>query len=390
MRIALITLGLGAAACTASPHHTGPTTPQVLGQQTGHLQAVGQPAPMGTGALTSVSCADADHCWAVGDAGPDAPTVITATVNGGLSWEAQHLALATPPDLSGISCVTRSRCMAVGSTGSASTTGLVLTTVDAGASWEQAAIPTGSYGLIAVACSTLDNCTALVNSGVILQSAQTSDFGRTWQTDGNLPGGLQGAGDLTCTVTGSCLVAGFSTTTTGHGQGAIAVSADGGHTWVTADVPAGSGLLHDVACPTASTCLAVGTGSTTLSDIDEAKGELLDSVDGGKKWARSPTTPPVDDSYGIACPVDGVCAMVGTRWVGSPPLATGAVALRKSHGRVFTEAKSAYIPLTLTALSCPTDAGCMAVGGDTLARITLPAPAPKRASTRTSQTRESV
>ena len=65
---------------------------------------------------SAVSCADADHCWAVGVAGPatgtstgagstataatttataSAPTVIAATANGGRTWVAQPLALPT-------------------------------------------------------------------------------------------------------------------------------------------------------------------------------------------------------------------------------------------------------------------------------------------------------
>ena len=35
---------------------------------------------------------------------------------------------------------------------------------------------------------------------------------------------------------------------------------------------------------------------------------------------------------------------------------------------------SAYVPISLTAVSCPTTTACVAVGGDTVARLTLIAP----------------
>jgi hypothetical protein len=111
-----------------------------------------------------------------------------------------------------------------------------------------------------------------------------------------------------------------------------------------------------------------------VSDVVPAKGEVLVSQDGGHTWTLSATTPPVDAMYGVACPVAHDCAFVGTRWVGHPPIGTGAVAESKNDSLTFTKLSTAYVPLTLTALSCPTSLECIAVGGDTVARITLSPP----------------
>ena len=51
---------------------------------------------------------------------------------------------------------------------------------------------------------------------------------------------------------GTCLVAGYVPTSNGHGEGAVAVSADGGQTWALATVPAGIGVLQSAACLTAT------------------------------------------------------------------------------------------------------------------------------------------
>ena len=89
---------------------------------------------------------------------------------------------------------------------------------------------------------------------------------------------------------------------------------------------------------------------------------------------RRPLPLPVDDVFGVACPSATQCAMVGTKWVGFPAVATGAVAQSVNGGVTFRASTAAYIPITLTALSCPTTLGCVAVGGDTVARLTLLTP----------------
>ena len=278
------------------------------------------------------------------------------------------------PQLSAVSCPSATRCMAVGSDGaSVPGSGVVFTTVDGGATWTQAAAPPGVLTVGNVVCTSSAHCTAIANDGAQMWSARSDDFGHSWQRMGNLPPGFVGAEAMSCPTDGPCLIAGYTPTSTGHGQGAIALSPDGGQTWALASVPAGSGLLQGATCITMSVCLAGGSTSTTVSDVVPAHGQLLRSVDGGHTWTAS-TPPPVDNVYDIACPSASVCAMVGTRWLGSPAVATGAVAQSRNQGSTFASSPAAYVPLTLTALDCPHAASCLAAGGATLARITLVKP----------------
>jgi photosystem II stability/assembly factor-like uncharacterized protein len=369
--------GLSTAACGLSPRHTPRhPAPRVLGQPTGTPQVVGQAAPDGTGLLTSVSCATATRCWAVGSPGLDAtpvpPTVVLATKDGGKTWSGQVVPPNLNPALSSVSCPTVTTCMAVGSDASGSD--LVLTTHDGGAAWSQAAAPASANRIAAVTCQGIAMCIAIATNGTTLWSSRSTDFGTTWQQAGNLPAAFLAATGLECGDAGGCLVAGYVPTSAGHGAGALALSADDGQTWEDTTVPAGLGLLQGVACATSTSCFAAGTTSTTVSNVVPAKGQLLQSVDGGHTWTSGPV-PPVDDTYGLACPSARQCAMVGTVWAGTPPVGTGAVAQSVDGGQTFTPSSSAYVPLTLVALSCPTTAACIAVGGDTLARITLQAPA---------------
>jgi photosystem II stability/assembly factor-like uncharacterized protein len=372
----LVVVAVSASSCSLAVHRTTTPPTHVLGEPRGTPLALGKPAPSDTGQLDAVSCASAKRCWAVGVAGPDpasptGATVIVATRDGGASWQAQHSAGASPPQLSGVSCPSTTECMAVGSTGaSLPGSGVVLTTSDGGATWSPATVPANALAVTSVTCDG-PACVAIVSDGTSTWSALTTDFGQTWQRAGTLPTAFVPGNDLLCTPIGTCLVAGYVPTGSGHGTGAIALSTDGGHTWAPATVPSGSGVLQSVACTSTASCVAAGTTSSTVSDVVPAKGQLLRSTDGGHTWTTVSAALPVDDVYAVACPSAQQCAMVGTKWTGFPAVATGALAQSLNGGQTFRASSGAYVPLTLTALSCPTVAGCVAVGGDTVARLTL-------------------
>ena len=242
--------------------------------------------------------------------------------------------------------------------------------------------------IVSVACNAPADCTAIVSSGTATSSVHSTDFAASWHQEGDLPASFQAGNDLTCVHGGTCLVAGYVPTSNGHGQGAVAVSTDGGQTWALATVPSRAGVLRSAACLSTSECLAVGSTSTTVSDVVPAKGEVLRSVDGGHTWTATARAVPVEDVYGLACPSAELCTMVGTYWVGYPAAAAGAVAQSGDGGHVFRLSPAAYIPTTLTGLSCPSTTACVAVGGRTVARITLitPQPAPRATPTRSTST----
>jgi photosystem II stability/assembly factor-like uncharacterized protein len=270
--------------------------------------------------------------------------------------------------------------MAVGLSGTG-TAGVVLTTGDGGSTWAQASVPPGAIVVTGVACTGAKDCAAIASDGTSFWSAHSTDFGHTWDREGDLPPGFLDAGDLSCVAGAACLVTGFTATTAGHGQGALAISTDGGATWTAAAVPSGTGLLQGAACPTIGSCLAVGTTSTTVSALVPGQGALLTSDDGGHTWVSAAGPEPIDDIFAIDCPSSSICAMVGTNWIGTPAVGTGAVAHSRDGGADFSASATEYTPLALTGLSCPTTQRCVAVGGDTVARIALPHPASSRTAT---------
>ncbi|HEY1443711.1 MAG TPA: hypothetical protein VGF51_02340 [Acidimicrobiales bacterium] len=379
----LAAVALAATGCAANGNSGSSRTPHVLGAPKGAPLVLGQPAPAGTGQLGSLSCATVRRCWAVGvvrpnaTAPPGSATVIVATKNGGRTWRAQHVTGGSTPQLSGVSCPTPTDCIAVGSNGgSLPGSGVVLATTNAGATWNPVVAPTGALTVMTVSCSSATECLALVNDGSLVWSATTTDFGQAWQRDGNLPSLFRAGDDLSCSGSGPCLVAGSVPTGTGTGEGAVALSPDGGQTWSLASVPNGIGVLRSATCSNSSRCLAAGSTSSSVNNVVPAKGALLDSADGGRTWQPVTGQPPVEDVFDIECPTGTVCAMVGTVWKGTPAVGTGAVAQSGDAGTTFHLSSAAYVPLTLTALSCPSATTCFAAGGDSVARITLAPPKP--------------
>lgn len=239
------------------------------------------------------------------------------------------------------------------------------------------ATPTGALTVMSVSCSSVTECVTIVDDGSLVWSATSTDFGQAWQRDGDLPYLFQAGDDLSCTVGGPCLVAGYVPTGTGTGEGAVALSADGGQTWSLASVPNGIGVLRSVTCSTTSACLAAGSTSSSVNNVVPAKGVLLASADGGHTWLPMTAAPPVEDVFDIECPSASVCAMVGTVWKGTPAVGTGAVAESGDAGTTFHLSSAAYVPLTLTALSCPNATTCFAAGGDSLASVTVAPPKPR-------------
>jgi photosystem II stability/assembly factor-like uncharacterized protein len=142
-------------------------------------------------------------------------------------------------------------------------------------------------------------------------------------------------------------------------------------------VPNGIGVLRSATCSTPANCLAAGSTSSSVNNVVPAKGALLESRNGGHTWQPVTGSLPVADVFDIECSTATACTMVGTVWKGTPAVGTGGVAQSGDAGATFHLSSAAYVPLTLTALSCPTATTCVAAGGDSLARITVAPPKPR-------------
>ncbi|MCL4446298.1 MAG: hypothetical protein M1134_05440 [Actinobacteria bacterium] len=368
--------GLIVAACTTS----GGASIGVGGGTNGSagLSMVGSPAPRGTGRLNAVACPTVTTCFAVGSPPPSAippsatasRAVVDVTKNAGLSWSMEKVVTSTPTVLNSISCPTAKSCIAVGSTAVPSLAGVVVRTLDGGKRWQQISSPSGAVNLVSAECLSKVECLALATDGTTYWTAVTRSLGTSWQQGGNLPAGISGVSRLSCSSADLCIATGFTPSSPAHGVGAIAVSSDGGASWSSSVVPGGTGIIHDATCAGPRSCVAVGTMSTTTSDVALGKGAILTSGTGATTWTAAGSPIGLDDGFGVSCFSGGDCIAVGTVWTPTvPPTPVGAAVMTTNSGRSWTTLEVRYVPNGLVGLSCPSRALCVAVGGGTVARL---------------------
>jgi photosystem II stability/assembly factor-like uncharacterized protein len=151
----------------------------------------------------------------------------------------------------------------------------------------------------AVACATASNCVAAGagNDGNGIASIST-DGGSSW-TSSTLPAGTPALDAITCVDKLTC---------TAVGQGATASTTDGGSHWSLSALPVANTTMLGVSCPTTSTCLSVGVTSNPEGPY---AGAIVRSTDGASTWSND-TLPRGTQGIGdVVCPNATQCIAVG-------------------------------------------------------------------------------
>ena len=164
--------------------------------------------------MNAITCVNTSICWVGGVAGtssqyPNYPPAIWVTRDGGNTWTPQTIHLTTGEQITvvqSISCSNSQDCTAVGHrTG---TPGLILSTTDGGANWNQVVGPGGTIDLFGVSCIPTTSCWAFGNGIVITRP----DTGASWiiqfQTSSAWINGID------CVNTGQCWAVGYVSSTT--------------------------------------------------------------------------------------------------------------------------------------------------------------------------------
>ena len=392
----VLTTGLTAGAATSSSTWTGTFT------------AVAVPARVDQ--MKNTSCADADHCWAVGESvgagANESPAAIIATTNGGKSWTPQ----AVPSGIGvlvDVSCADRHYCVTVGQSDQTPFGGsAVLVTTNGGTTWTAAPPLVGVFDMTTVACRADRRCLAIgtVAAGGAVFTSSPGNSG--WTTIGSLPPGVGGASAISCADNRHCWVTGYTSTDPFHVSGVVAATANGGTTWAALPVPAGTGYLNGIACtqgpvgqggsastttthvrrpsgspptspsttlpttvtttaPTPSvagaSCVAVGTSAVAQGQTRTGHGLILASANGGASWTSEPVPGAVATLFDVSCPSIGSCAAVGSTPAASTQagvtVLTGAGPTPWQHPTVVT------MPLAVSGVSCLSTSSCAVVGG---------------------------
>jgi hypothetical protein len=186
------------------------------------------------------------------------PVVVSSL---GTSHEPQvHLIPGVDIALYGLSCTTARTCLAVGEDKTGA--GLIMRTDDGGSTWEQSSLATGTPPILQIACAGAQNCVAV--GGAVLPNLSatapmpgaviltTTDAGISWNLERPVLGGTV-LSDVACTPSGDCLVMGESFSPGSAeilpaGTMVALATTDAGRQWVRLPVPVGRFSTTGVSC----------------------------------------------------------------------------------------------------------------------------------------------
>ena len=384
--VAAVFVALSVAGCAAAESTPPPSTFGTDSPWLGTLSAVALPAPVNS--LTSLDCASATRCWAVGSTvgGGGAPNgaAVISTTDGGIRWTTQVI----PPTvgyLSGVACTDVIRCTAVGQASQASAgQAVIITTADGGVQWTQVPAPPGVLDLSTVSCLADGWCMAVGAAATGSVALVSTTSGTTWVQAGALPATMSGATFVSCTGDQRCWVTGHTAVASDHVVGALALTTDGGSNWAMIPTLPSSGSLNGVSCltgpPTGSGAFPVpSTTSTTSPGVAPGAATTASTVSTGTHPGPSSTTtvpptttttvPPTTTTTTPLVGVPGVrCMVVGTT-------ADSLNGARIGHGLLFTTDNGGATwssqtvtaqAASLTGVSCTALGTCVTVGSSVL------------------------
>jgi hypothetical protein len=337
-----------------------------------------QPSPnprngLGSNYLTSVSCATATACSAVGysdGGGQGGNQASFAERWNGASWTVEntpHPAGSVSTNLAGVSCTSAAACTAVGSSRVFSGNPRLLVEHWNGAVWafQGAAMPAGSTSssMGGVSCPVSGTCTAVGSfDNAISDSFTLAERlnGTRWSIQASptavsvAPSVLSG---VACPMSAACIAVGSS-----FGSLTLAERWDG-TTWSikpTPNVALQGGVLSAVSCSDATTCTAVGHSVDGNTGILHPLAERWN----GSDWTIQATNDLRGSSSalsGVSCPSATSCMAVGSFENASlvrVPLA------ERWDGTAWSLVATPRVPGTseLTGVACSSPTACIAVG----------------------------
>ncbi len=293
--------------------------------------------------INAVSCASPGNCTAAGwytdSSGNQQGLVLTQSSGTWVAAKAKLPAGAAANPvvyMSSVSCASARNCTAVGEYNdtSGNEQGLLLT--ESSGTWvaAKAKLPNGAganpfTGLTSLSCASAGNCTAVgyyEDTSTHDQGLLITQSSGAWGNGvkATLPAGAAkdpeaGIQSVSCASAGNCTAVGGYNDTSGHGQAVLLTETSGRWTAsVKALPPTGAaanpnGEMDSVSCPSVGNCAAIGT----YTDGSGTEGLLLTQTDG--TWARGvkaalpggAATDPDVTMAAVSCPLVGSCTAVG-------------------------------------------------------------------------------
>lgn len=277
-------------------------------------------------AFRDVSCAAVDVCVAVGQYVNGSPTPL-ADLWTGSEWTWQSVPKPSGAggalDVEGVSCASTTSCLAAGWYWQTSPARYLPFSLKwNGSTWSLVTVPTpgtpAATYLRDIACTSATSCVAVgsyTNGSGVPQALIESWNGTAWtvQTPPNPSGAVESVlRGVSCTSASACTAVGtYKKSTNGAKQAHLLRWNGTAWSLQSASPPSGATAvdLADIACYSASGCVAVGSYAT------EAGSPALALRWNGSAWAAE-STPPVAAGVaatldGVSCSTEGDCVAVG-------------------------------------------------------------------------------
>jgi hypothetical protein len=291
------------------------------------------------GGFNAISCPSASFCVAVGSFGQAATSTDPAVLS---SWQLIAGGIDEPANLTGVSCSSATRCVAVDGDGYA-----VTTNAPAGQPllWARTSSPidTQTTHLTGVSCASTDLCVAVDGSGYAMTATQTDPS--VWNLSPEAlidPHAHTIISGVSCASVTLCLAVDFS--------GYALVSTDPRHgspTWTPVQLE--NNELAAVSCVSGPLCM-VGDSSGRASVSPDPAGSGPAGAVEADWFGPSPVDPvsgtPVHTLTAVSCPSVAECVAVDD--------AGGAVLGTLQHVLTVAVAGSGGGTITGSGISCPT------------------------------------
>ncbi len=341
-------LAAGSIETNADPDDT--TFAPLVAERSGAKSWSSIPLPPTVTSVSGVSCQALGSCVVVGQTNSGA-VALTLT---GSAWSSA--VLPAPPgwsiDTVGAVACDGTSCTAVGAVSSNYSWTPAVWTLESG-SWSVTMLPTtaADTSLSSVSCVDASDCTAIGSDAAgteLVVAVEEAGAWSTHETPAPSSTSVVAPVSISCWAAGSCEAVATAWLSPGSGAMAIAISG----TSLTASVlPLESGQvgasLSAIACPGASSCVAVGEVST------RAGSSSIAASLSGTTWSEAPVPGESISLDGITCSAEAQCTAVGSD------------AADTLSGSTWTEQYPAVggPPLAgLSAASCATARFCAAVG----------------------------
>jgi photosystem II stability/assembly factor-like uncharacterized protein len=173
-----------------------------------------------------------------------------------------------------------------------------------------------------------------------------------------VPSGTSYLNAIACPSTTTCYAVGENSS--GSGGAIVLATTDSGTTWTTETVPSGTALLYGIACTSTTTCYAVGAIVISHGSLSFDYGYILATTNSGSTWSAQTGFGPTGISYlsGIACPSTTTCYSVGE----NSSYDGGIILATTNSGSTWSTQTVPSGTRFLNGIACTSASTCYAVG----------------------------